>query len=136
MSLPQMVSAEEVGQAASKVSAFPGTGRFIGFQRDVATTPPEGKAGAVLDGRDVGTVVCPDADVKFFITASAEVRAERRYKELRESAQNAIYARVLEEMKERDERDQSRVRSPLNPADDAMIIDTSALMPISVRTGL
>jgi len=72
-------------------------------------------------------VVCPDADVKLFITASAEERARRRHKELQDGGQNAIYARVLEEMKERDARDQSRSVAPLKPADDAVIIDTSAL---------
>lgn len=119
---------EEVGQAASKVSVIPDVrAALLRFQRDVAASPPDGKAGAVLDGRDVGTVVCPDADVKFFVTASTEVRAERRFKELREAGEDAIYARVLEEMRERDERDANRAVAPLKPAEDATVIDTSGL---------
>ena len=119
---------EAVGQAASKVSAIPGVrAALLDFQRDFANTPPNGKAGAVLDGRDVGTVVCPEAQVKIFITADADVRAERRFKELQSAGQNAIYARVLEEMKERDERDSSRSVAPLKPADDAIVIDTGGL---------
>lgn len=119
---------ETVGQAASKVSAIPDVrAALLDFQRDFANSPPDGKAGAVLDGRDVGTVVCPEAGVKIFITADAEVRAERRFKELQSAGQNAIYARVLEEMKERDERDSSRSVAPLKPADDAVTIDTGGL---------
>lgn len=119
---------EAVGQAASKVSAIPDVrAALLDFQRDFASTPPHGKSGAVLDGRDVGTVVCPGADVKIFITAATEVRAERRFKELQSAGQNAIYARVLEEMKERDERDSSRSVAPLKPADDAIVIDTGEL---------
>ncbi len=119
---------EQVGQAASKISVIPDVrSALLRFQRDFAATPPGGKAGAVLDGRDVGTVVCPGADVKFFITASSEVRAERRFKELRDAGENAIYARVLAEMRERDERDTTRAVAPLKPADDATVIDTSGL---------
>ncbi len=119
---------EEVGQAASKVSAIPGVrSALLRFQRDIAANPPGGKAGAVLDGRDIGTVVCPDADVKLFVTASTEVRAERRFKELREAGEDAIYARVLEEMRERDARDTNRAVAPLKPAEDATVIDTSGL---------
>lgn len=119
---------EAVGQAASKVSAIPDVrAALLDFQRDFANSPPNGKAGAVLDGRDVGTVVCPGAEVKIFITAATEVRAERRFKELQYAGQNAIYARVLEEMKERDERDSSRSVAPLKPADDAIVIDTGGL---------
>lgn len=119
---------EDVGQAASKVSAIPGVrAALLQFQRDFAARPPGGKSGAVLDGRDVGTVVCPDADAKLFVTASVEVRAKRRFKELQESGQDAIYARVLQEMQERDERDTNRAVAPLKPADDATVIDTSEL---------
>ncbi|MCK5777302.1 MAG: (d)CMP kinase [Rhodospirillales bacterium] len=119
---------EEVGQAASKVSAIPGVrSALLRFQRDFAANPPDGKTGAVLDGRDIGTVVCPDADIKFFVTASTEVRAERRFKELREAGEDVIYARVLEEMRERDERDTNRAVAPLKPAEDATVIDTSGL---------
>lgn len=119
---------EEVGQAASKVSAIPAVREaLLTFQRDFAANPPGGKSGAVLDGRDVGTVVCPAAEVKMFVTASVEVRAERRFKELREKDENAIYARVFAEMKERDDRDTNRAVAPLKPAEDAHLVDTSDL---------
>jgi CMP/dCMP kinase len=119
---------DEVAQAASKVSAIAGVrAALLAFQRTFAASPPAGKMGAVLDGRDIGTVVCPDAPVKLFITAATEVRARRRFKELQERGLEAIYARVLEDMKERDARDSSRAASPLEPAKDAHIIDTSAL---------
>lgn len=119
---------EAVGQMASRVSAIPDVrAALLQFQRDFAASPPGGEAGAVLDGRDVGTVVCPAADVKLFVTASVDVRAERRFKELQAAGENAIYARVLQEMRERDERDSSRAVAPLRPADDATVIDTSGL---------
>jgi len=119
---------EVVGQAASMVSAVPGVrSALLQFQRDFAKSPPEGMNGAVLDGRDICTVVCPDATVKLFITASAEVRAERRLKELLGRGSEAIYARVLEDMKERDARDSSRATAPLAPAADARVLDTSDL---------
>ena len=119
---------DAVGQAASKVSAVPGVrAALLDFQKDFAKTPPAGSDGAVLDGRDIGTVVCPDATAKLFITASTEVRAERRFKELHRADSTVIYARVLEDMKERDERDSSRSVAPLEPAQDAKILDTSQL---------
>jgi len=122
---------DEAAQAASKVSAVPGVrAALLDFQRDFAKKPPhlgDGSPakGAILDGRDIGTTVCPDADVKLFVTASAETRAKRRFLELQERGLEAIYARVLEDMKERDERDQSRSASPLAAADDALLLDTS-----------
>ena len=117
-----------VAQAASKVSAVPGVrAALLDFQRDFAKTPPEGSNGAVLDGRDIGTVVCQEATAKLFITASTEVRANRRFKELHQADSGAIYARVLEDMKERDERDSSRSLAPLVPANDANVINTSHL---------
>ena len=119
---------DAVAQAASKVSAVPGVrAALLAFQRTFAGHPPEGAKGAVLDGRDIGTVVCPDADVKLFVTASDEVRAQRRFKELQESDPDVIYARVLEEMRERDARDRSRAVAPLEPAEDAILLDTSDL---------
>ncbi|MEP1276787.1 MAG: (d)CMP kinase [Alphaproteobacteria bacterium] len=119
---------DAVAQAASKVSAVPGVrAALLDFQRSFAAHPPEGAKGAVLDGRDIGTVVCPDADVKLFVTASDEVRAQRRFKELQESGPDVIYARVLEEMRERDARDRSRAVAPLEPAEDAILLDTSDL---------
>jgi CMP/dCMP kinase len=118
---------EQVAQAASVVAAIPAVRQaLIAFQRDFAHHPPAG-AGAVLDGRDIGTVICPDAAAKFFVTASLEARARRRFKELREAGGNAIYERVLQDMKNRDARDSERRTAPLVPADDAFVIDTTAL---------
>jgi len=119
---------DETAQAASKVSAIPAVRKaLLDFQRSFAATPPHNAPGAVLDGRDIGTVVCPDADVKIFITARTDVRAERRHKELQERGEVSIYARVLQDMKERDARDTGRTASPLVPAPDAFRIDTSDL---------
>lgn len=119
---------DETAQAASKVSAVPGVrAALLDFQRDFAQAPPAGSQGAVLDGRDIGTVVCPDADVKIFISADVEVRAKRRVKELQDRVGEAIYARVLEDMMERDARDSDRAVSPLEPAADAHTLDTSNL---------
>jgi cytidylate kinase len=100
---------------------------LLDFQRSFAAEPPGGTRGAVLDGRDIGTVVCPDAESKLFVTASPEVRAERRYLELRERGLDAIHGRVLADMKERDARDSERTVSPLEPAKDAFLLDTSDL---------
>ena len=79
----------------------------------------------MLDGRDIGTVVCPDADVKFFVTASAEVRADRRFKELQDANKPADYDKILTDIKERDKRDSERATAPLKPAADACVLDTS-----------
>jgi cytidylate kinase len=120
--------AEATGKLASKVAAIPAVrAALLDWQRDFAKTPPAGKRGAVLDGRDIGTVVLPDAMVKLFITASDEARAMRRFKELQDKGEAAIYARVLEDMRERDARDTARSTAPMRPAEDALIIDTSAL---------
>ncbi len=120
--------AEATGRLASKVAAIPAVrAALLDWQRDFAAHPPAGKQGAVLDGRDIGTVVLPDAMVKLFITASDEARAMRRFKELQEKGEAAIYARVLEDMRERDARDTARSTAPMRPAEDALIIDTSAL---------
>ncbi len=122
------IRVESTSQAASKVAAIPAVrAALLDWQRQFAARPPAGKAGAVLDGRDIGTVVCPAAKVKIFITASVEARAERRFKELQAKGESVIYARVLEDMRERDARDTVRSTSPMKPADDALIIDTSAL---------
>ena len=119
---------ERVAAAASVVAAIPEVrAALLAFQRSFAHRPPEGAAGAVLDGRDIGTVVCPEAEVKLFVTASVEARALRRVKELRESGAEAIYDRVLQDMKDRDARDSSRRAAPLVPADDALVLDTTAL---------
>ncbi len=117
---------DETANAASKVAAIAGVrSALLDFQRDFAKTPPNGAAGAVLDGRDIGTHVCPDADIKLFVTASVEVRAERRVKELRERGLAVIPSAVLQDMKERDTRDSSRDVAPLVPAGDAFVLDTS-----------
>jgi cytidylate kinase len=119
---------EEVTQASSVVAAFPCVrAALLAFQRDFATKPPQGRRGAVLDGRDIGTVVCPEADAKIFVTASVEARARRRFKELREAGVEAIYERVLQDMKDRDARDSERRTAPLRPASDAFVLDTTAL---------
>jgi CMP/dCMP kinase len=119
---------DEAAAAASKVSAIPSVRQaLLEFQRAFAHGPPGGAGGAVLDGRDIGTVVCPDADAKVFLTARIEVRAERRLKELRERGVKAIHSRVLQDMKERDGRDSGREVSPLQAAADALVLDTSDL---------
>jgi cytidylate kinase len=127
------IRTEAGGQAASKVAAIPAVrAALLDWQRRFAAQPPAGAdgraaAGAILDGRDIGTVVCPDAPVKLFITASMEARAQRRFKELQEKGAGAIYARVLQDMQERDARDQERAVAPLTAAPDALVIDTSAM---------
>jgi len=127
--------ADAAAGAASKVGAIPAVRQaLLDFQRDFASNPPQGRRGAVLDGRDIGTVVCPDADAKIFVTASVEVRAQRRLKELRERGLEAIHTRVLQEMKERDNRDANRAVAPLEPAEDAFLLDTSELGPDAVFT--
>ena len=115
---------ERVAQMSSVVAAFPGVrAALLAFQRDFARQP----GGAVLDGRDTGTVVCPEADAKIFVTASGDARARRRFQELRAAGVEAIYERVLQDMKDRDARDSSRQTAPLKPADDAFVLDTTAL---------
>ncbi|MFC4350583.1 (d)CMP kinase [Fodinicurvata halophila] len=119
---------EAVSEAASEVAVQPDVRQaLLEFQRRFTASPPGGKTGAVLDGRDVGTVVCPHADAKLFLTATPEARAERRHKELQESGVESIYARVLEDIKARDERDSRRTAAPLRPAEDAVTLDTTAL---------
>lgn len=115
---------EHIGRAASIVSAIPEVrAALLDFQRKTAAMDN----GAVLDGRDIGTVVCPDADFKFFITAGIETRAQRRHRELSGQGVTVIYDSVLEDLKERDERDSKRKSAPLKAADDAINIDTSNL---------
>ncbi|HIJ39355.1 MAG TPA: (d)CMP kinase [Rhodospirillaceae bacterium] len=115
---------EAAGAAASKVAAIGAVrAALLAFQRRFAATA----AGAVLDGRDIGTVVCPDAEIKIFVTASLEKRAERRLKELQAKGVSAIPERVLADMRERDARDSARDVAPLVPAEDAIVLDTSSL---------
>ncbi|HTP37213.1 MAG TPA: (d)CMP kinase [Methyloceanibacter sp.] len=119
---------DRVAQAASIVAAIPGVrAALLAFQRDFARHPPPGFKGAVLDGRDIGTVVCPEAEVKLFVTASAEARATRRFKELQESGEIAIYQRVLQDIEQRDARDRERQAAPLRQAEDALALDTTML---------
>jgi CMP/dCMP kinase len=119
---------DRVSQAASVVAAQPAVrAALLAFQRDFAHYPPAGFAGALLDGRDIGTVVCPDATVKLFVTASAEARATRRFKELQAARVETIYGRVLQDIEQRDARDRERQTAPLRPADDAIELDTTAL---------
>jgi CMP/dCMP kinase len=118
------LSEERVAQMSSVVAAFPGVrAALLAFQRDFARQP----GGAALDGRDIGTVVCPEADAKIFVTASVDARATRRFQELRAAGVEAIYERVLQDMKDRDARDSGRQTAPLKPADDAFVLDTTAL---------
>ena len=115
---------EDVGRAASIVAVIAEVrAALLDFQREFAGKPP----GAVLDGRDIGTVVCPDADVKLYITASPEVRARRRMMELAERGTTVPHETVLAEIRDRDERDRSRAAAPLVAAADAIVIDTSAM---------
>ena len=115
---------EDVGQAASMVATHGAVREaLLGLQRAFARRPP----GAVLDGRDIGTVVCPDARVKLYLEASAEVRAARRLCELRSRGVKSIESRVLDEIKTRDLRDRRRSAAPMKPAADACLIDTSTL---------
>jgi cytidylate kinase len=115
------IRTETAGNNASKVAALPAVREaLLQRQRDFAVAP-----GLVADGRDMGTTVFPQAAKKFFLTASAAVRAERRYKQLKEKGFDANLSSLIEEIEQRDERDRSRSTSPLRPADDAVSIDTS-----------
>jgi cytidylate kinase len=117
-----------VAAAASVVAAIPAVRRaLLALQRNFAAHPPAPAKGAVLDGRDIGSVVCPTADVKLFVTASATERARRRLAELRQRGATAIYKDVLQDMKERDARDSKRRAAPLIAAPDAVVMDTTTL---------
>ena len=124
------LAGDDAAVAASKVAAIPAVrDALLSFQRRFAESPPDGAAGAVIDGRAIGTVVCPEAPAKLFVTAGLEIRAERRHKELLGRGETSIYARVLQDLTERDERDSNRAVSPLLAADDAKVLDTSTLDP-------
>jgi cytidylate kinase len=113
-----------ISEAASIVSAIPEVrDALLSFQRDFAATPP----GAVLDGRDIGTVICPSADVKIFVTATPEVRARRRAAEYTAQGRNIDENAVLADIRKRDERDKSRAAAPLKQAPDAHLLDTTHL---------
>lgn len=114
------------GQAASRVAAIPEVrAALTDFQRRFARA----EGGAVLDGRDIGTVICPEAEIKLFVTASAETRARRRWLEIGGEASPVGYEAVLAEVRERDARDMNRLDAPLRPAADAILLDTSSLSP-------
>lgn len=116
-----VIRTPEASMAASNVSAIPAVRAFLfDLQRDIAA-----KNNCIMDGRDIGTVVLPNADVKIFLTASAEVRAKRRYDELLAKGMQADYNQVLEEMIQRDYQDSHREIAPLKQADDAVLVDTS-----------
>lgn len=124
----QAIRTAEAGEGASLVAVMqPVRDAILQFQRDFASNPPNGAKGAVLDGRDIGTVVCPEAQVKLFVTASAEIRANRRWLELKTSGSDTSEAQVLEDTRERDRRDTERATSPMRPAADAHLLDTSNL---------
>ena len=119
---------EAVSAAASVIAAFPGVRHaLLDLQRSFATHPPEPATGAILDGRDIGSLVCQAAEVKLFVTASAEERARRRAEELRQQGAAAILEDVLQDLKERDARDIERRDAPLIAAPDATVIDTTTL---------
>lgn len=118
----------EAGEAASLVAAIPAVrAAILDLQRGFAANPPGGAPGAVLDGRDIGTVICPGAPAKLFVIARPEIRAHRRWLELNNSGSGVSEAQVLEDIKERDRRDAERAASPMKPADDAHLLDTSDL---------
>jgi cytidylate kinase len=122
------IRTREVGAAASIVAAQPRVRRaLLDFQRNFALRPPGGAKGAVLDGRDIGTVVCPDATVKFFVIASPETRARRRFLELRDEKPGLMEADVVADLKERDARDAGRADAPMTKAPDAELLDTTHL---------
>lgn len=125
--------AADAGEAASRIAKHQGVrDQLVELQRNFAKNPPplpggDPAAGAVLDGRDIGTVICPQADVKIFVDARVEIRAERRFKELQSVDNSVTYEAVLADMQTRDRRDRERETAPLKPADDAVLLDTSDL---------
>ncbi len=122
-----LIRTERVAKMASLVAAVPVVrAALLDLQRQFAAASPE-RNGAILDGRDIGTVVLPDADIKFFIDANIHTRAERRTKELLQAGQSVMFRNVLSDMQERDKRDRSRLAAPLRIADDAIFIDTSTM---------
>lgn len=119
-----VLSAHAIGEAASKIAVMPSVRRaLVEAQQAFSTREP----GTVLDGRDIGTVVCPQAPVKLYVTASPEVRARRRYDEIVGKGGEADYDAIFAEVKMRDDRDMGRADSPLRPADDAHLLDTSEM---------
>jgi len=121
------IRTDRVAGMASVIAAMPAVrAGLVALQREFAATPPQGE-GAVLDGRDIGSVILPDADFKFFIDADLEVRAGRRTRELHAAGQSVMFRDVLEDMRDRDHRDRQRQAAPLKAAEGALIIDSSEL---------
>ena len=119
------IRTDAVAGMASIVAAMPTVRHnFVALQRQFATQTPDHR-GAILDGRDIGSVILPDADFKFFIDADIEERAQRRTRELQESGQSVMFRDVFEDMRERDRRDRERDTAPLKATDDALVIDTT-----------
>jgi cytidylate kinase len=119
---------EATAKAASIVAAIPEVrAALLAFQHHFAAHPPNDAKGVVIDGRDIGTVVCPDAAAKIFVTAEPEARAARRHKELLQRGVESIYSRVLQDLRERDARDGRRAASPMMAAEDAFLLDTTDL---------
>lgn len=117
---------DRVGTAASHLAAIaPLRLVLLDFQRNFAEKPPNNAPGAVLDGRDIGTVICPRATLKLFVTASPEARAHRRYLELRQQGETVSEAEVLDELRARDKNDATRLIAPMRPASDAHLLDTT-----------
>lgn len=119
-----ILTSDKVSKMASEIASQPKVREAL---NSMQKNFPLGKAGAVIDGRDIGTVIFPEADCKFFITADLGVRAERRYKQLQSGRKDIIFDQVLQSLKERDELDRNRAIAPTLPADDAIIIDNSDL---------
>lgn len=122
------IRSPEAGEMASVVAALPSVrAALLDVQRKVAATPPAGFDGAILDGRDIATVVLPNADAKLFVDADPDVRAQRRYKELINAGHTVMLREILASLKARDERDQNREHAPLKPAQDSIMVDTTNL---------
>lgn len=121
------IRGESTGAAASKVAAMPSVReKLLEYQRSFANNPPAGKDGTILDGRDIGTVICPDAPYKIFITADVETRAKRRFlEEFGPDGSDENYQNILADLKARDERDMNRNEAPLKPHENAYLLDTS-----------
>jgi cytidylate kinase len=121
---PAVLADHSIGNAASKIAAMPDVRReLVRLQRQFANTPP----GGVLDGRDIGTVVCPQADVKLYVTAAPRERARRRWNEMQLKGQDADFNDILQDIQNRDARDMGRADSPLRPAENAHLLDTSQM---------
>lgn len=119
---------EACGKLASRIASMPKVREALKeFQVNFAANPPEGKAGSVIDGRDIGTVICPDAPCKIYIIADAKIRAKRRWLELSERGDERPYQDILQDLLARDHQDQERAVAPLKPAKDALVLNTTQM---------